>query len=52
MLFATKTRPTALIIKVSAGRVLELVALGHGKFDFTKTTFKEWVLIGLEYKDE
>ncbi len=43
----------ALIIKVSAERVDELIAEGVGReFNFTKKKFKEWVLIPLEYEDE
>lgn len=43
----------ALIIKVSPGRVDELIADGTGmEFNFTKKRFKEWVLIPLEYEDK
>ena len=36
----------AMIIKVSAQRVNELIASGEGReFNFTKKRFKEWVLI-------
>ncbi len=43
----------ALIIKVSAKRVDELIAQGKGmEFNFTKKRFKEWVLIPLDYEDE
>ena len=41
----------ALIIKVSPERVKELIAEGMGlEFNFTKKTFKEWVLIPLEFE--
>jgi len=43
----------ALIIKVSAQRVDELIAEGKGlEFNFTKKKFKEWVLIPREFEDE
>ncbi|TQV88458.1 hypothetical protein [Aliikangiella coralliicola] len=44
-------RENALIIKVSADRVNELIAQGRGlEFNFTKKRFKEWVLIPLDYE--
>ena len=43
----------ALIIKVAAERVDELIAKGKGnEFNFTKKKFKEWVLIPSVYEDE
>ncbi|PCJ36270.1 MAG: hypothetical protein COA75_08565 [Cellvibrionales bacterium] len=43
----------ALIVKVSPGRVSELIDSGTGmEFNFTKKRFKEWVLIPLEFQDE
>ena len=43
----------ALIIKVSADRVNELLDSGHGlEFNYTKKRFKEWVLIPSEDEDE
>lgn len=47
------TKEDALIIKVSPERVKELIASGQGmEFNYTKTPFKEWVLIPLEFQDE
>ncbi|HBR97504.1 MAG TPA: hypothetical protein DD979_09010 [Gammaproteobacteria bacterium] len=41
----------ALIIKVSSERVQDLIAEGTGRpFNFTKKTFKEWVLIPPAYE--
>ncbi len=46
-------RAEALIIKVSPARVAELIESGKGaEFNFTKKTFKEWVMISLDYIDE
>lgn len=46
-------REDAIIIKVSSNRVEEIIAQGKGReFSFTKKTFKEWVLIPLDYEDE
>ena len=43
----------ALIIKVSPERVNELIAAGEGnEFNFTRTRFREWVLIPLEFEDK
>jgi hypothetical protein len=43
----------ALIIKVSAKRVDELIDEGHGiEFDFTNKRFNEWVLIPTEFEDD
>lgn len=43
----------ALIIKVSAARVNDLIETGTGMaFNFTKKRFKEWVLIPLEFQDD
>ena len=43
----------ALIIKVSAERVAQIIMEGKGReFSFTKKRFKEWVLIPLDYKDD
>ena len=42
------SKADALIIKVSAERVNELIANGTGlEFNFTKKRFKEWVMIPL-----
>ncbi len=46
-------RADALIIKVSPERVHELITAGQGlEFNFTKKTFKEWVMIPLEFQDQ
>lgn len=46
-------REDALIIKVSPERVAELIATGLGlEFNFTKKTFKEWVMIPLEHLEQ
>ena len=50
MMFA---KEAALIIKVPASRVNELISEGKGnEFNFTKKRFKEWVLIPVDYEDE
>ena len=42
----------ALIVKVPAGRVNELIASGEGEeFNFTKKRFKEWVLIPMQREE-
>jgi hypothetical protein len=42
-------KEAALIVKVPAERVKEIIAEGKGReFKFTKTRFKEWVLIPTE----
>lgn len=46
-------REDALIIKVSAARVKQIIEDGHGiEFDFTSKQFKEWVLIPSEFEDD
>jgi len=46
------TKEKALIIKVSALRVNELIADGVGlEFNFTKKKFKQWVLIPMQYEN-
>jgi len=43
----------ALIIKVSAERVGQIIAQGKGnEFSFTKKRFKEWVLIPIDYEND
>lgn len=42
-----------LIVKLSADRVDALIAAGVGlEFNFTKKTFKEWVLVPRRFEDE
>ncbi len=46
-------REDALIIKVSTERVAELIETGLGlEFNFTKKTFKEWVMIPLDFQHQ
>ena len=41
-----------LIIKVAEARVQELISEGTGEsFNFTGKTFKEWVLIPMDYEE-
>ena len=46
-------REDSLIVKLSADRVDALIASGEGfEFNFTKTTFKEWVLIPRRFEHQ
>lgn len=46
-------REDCLIVKLSADRVDALIASGIGlEFNFTKKTFKQWVLIPRQLEDE
>lgn len=46
-------RADSLIVKLSADRVDALIESGIGlEFNFTKKTFKQWVLIPRHYEDD
>lgn len=46
-------RADSLIVKLSAERVDALINAGIGlEFNFTKKTFKQWVLIPRRYEDD
>ena len=46
-------REDCLIVKLAADRVDALIDSGAGlEFNFTKKTFKQWVLIPRRYEDE